>query len=258
MVVGDGVKLGTEGALSAPEFTTEQLSQLEDRGALHILQWGAERYAPGLVFATGFGVEGCIIVDLIARHKLNVDVFTLDTGVLFPETYTLWKQLEERYGIRIRAVTPQQSLEAQAVAHGEKLWEREPEQCCNLRKVLPFQQELRGKKAWISAIRREQSPDRAHARVVEHDPKFNLVKLNPLARWTRKDVWKHVFEFKVPYNPLHDQGYPSIGCAPCTTPVEEGEDPRAGRWRGTSKRECGLHIQDPAPISINPSPRSSS
>ncbi|MEW5850686.1 MAG: phosphoadenylyl-sulfate reductase [Myxococcota bacterium] len=231
-----------------PGLSPQELGDLEERGALAVLQWASERYAPGLVFATGFGVEGCIIVDLVARHGLNVDIFTLDTGLLFPETYELWRRLEQRYGITIRAVKPAQTVEEQNATHGDALWTRDSNQCCNLRKVLPLNNELKGKTAWISAIRREQTPERANARAVEPDAKFNLVKINPLVAWTKKDVWRHVFDHNVPYNPLHDQGYPSIGCAPCTTPVAEGEDPRAGRWRGQAKRECGLHVQGALPV----------
>lgn len=215
-------------------------ASLEGRSALEILTWAA-RFAPRLTFATGFGAEGCVIIDLIARHHLPIDLFTLDTGVLFPETYALWRQLEARYGVTIRAVTPAQSLDAQAATHGPALWSRAPDRCCELRKLAPLRAELASFDAWITAIRRDQTAARAHAAIVEHDAKFGLTKINPLVAWTHADVWRHLLTHEVPYNPLHDQGYPSIGCAPCTSPVGDGEDPRAGRWRGTGKTECGLH-----------------
>jgi phosphoadenylyl-sulfate reductase (thioredoxin) len=229
----------------APSLTDAELAdtagRLEDAAPEEILRWAATRFAPRLGFATGFGVEGCVLIDLIGRHRLAVDVFTLDTGVLFPETYGLWGRLEDRYELTIRGVRPAQTLAQQAAAHGDALWEREPDACCRLRKVEPLAEAAKGFDAWISAIRRDQTPDRAAARVVERDARFGIVKINPLVRWTTDDVWRHVRAHDVPYNPLHDQGYPSIGCAPCTSPVAAGEDPRAGRWRGNAKTECGLH-----------------
>jgi phosphoadenosine phosphosulfate reductase len=183
-----------------------------------------------------------------------VDVFTLDTGLLFPETYALWRRLEERYAMRIRAVRPALDLGAQAARHGEALWERQPGRCCHIRKVLPLAAALRGHEAWISAIRADQTPDRASARVVESDPRFGLVKVNPLLAWSSEDVWGYLRGHDVPTNPLHERGYPSIGCGPCTSPVRAGEDPRAGRWRGRSQTECGLHAR-PAEAPSAPSPR---
>ena len=214
---------------------------LEGQSAAEILRWASRRYGPKLTFATGFGAEGCVIIDLIARAELPVDIFTLDTGVLFPETYALWRQLEQTYGITIRAVRSDLSLAAQAATHGDALWAREPDLCCELRKVQPLRSALRGFDAWITAIRRDQTPDRAGAKLVEHDAKFGLAKVNPLAAWTHDDVWGHIYANDVPTNPLHAQGYPSIGCVHCTSAVAAGEDPRAGRWRGAAKTECGLH-----------------
>ena len=214
---------------------------LEQASPLETLTWAVERYGDGLTFATGFGPEGCVLIDLIGRHRLPIDIFTLDTGLLFPETRTLWKQLEDKYGLTIRAIRPVQSVDEQAVEHGDQLWERAPNQCCDLRKVVPLKAELAKADAWITAIRREQTLERANALAVEWDEKFGMPKVNPLIRWTKQDVRAHIHTYDVPYNPLHDQGYPSIGCLPCTTPVASGEDDRAGRWRGIAKTECGLH-----------------
>jgi phosphoadenosine phosphosulfate reductase len=222
------------------------LPELEGASAAEILRWAAKQYAPKITFGTGFGVEGCVLIDLIARESLPIDLFTLDTGVLFPETYELWRKLERRYGVKIRAVRGP-SLEEQAAQHGDKLWERDPDKCCEIRKVFPQREALKGFSAWVSAIRRDQTQQRAGARPVERDAKFGLIKVNPLIAWTTKDVWDHVFKHQVPYNPLHDQGYPSIGCLPCTSPVAAGEDPRAGRWRGLGKKECGLHYTKDTP-----------
>jgi phosphoadenylyl-sulfate reductase (thioredoxin) len=230
---------------------------LEERPPHEILATAAERFAPRLTFATGFGREGCVLVDLIARHRLPVDLFTLDTGVLFPETYTLWRTLERRYGVVIRAVRPAFTLgEADGV---HRLWESDPDRCCELRKVAPLRAELGRFDAWITAIRRDQTRDRSDARALERDDRFGLVKVNPLVRWTARDIGDYVARHDVPVNPLHAQGYPSIGCQPCTSPVAPGEDPRAGRWRGRAKTECGLHTRyawaaAPAPSSSTPSP----
>ncbi len=215
--------------------------RLADSSPSEVLRWAADRFAPRLAFATGFGPEGLVIFDLIARHRLEVDVFTLDTGLLFPETYTLWQKLEQKYGRSIRAVRPALDLEEQASRHGAYLWEREPDRCCAIRKVEPLAQALSGHEAWISAIRRDQTKDRAEAEVVEADPRYGLVKVNPLLAWSSEEVWAYLRENDVPTNPLHPLGYPSIGCWPCTSPVSPGEDPRAGRWRGRAKTECGLH-----------------
>jgi phosphoadenosine phosphosulfate reductase len=209
--------------------------------AEEVLAWGAERFAPRITLATGFGVEGCVIIDMIARLDLPIDLFTLDTGLLFPETYSLWKTLESHYGVTIRAVRPAETVDEQARTLGAALWEREPERCCARRKVTPLTDTLSGFDAWVTAIRRDQSTTRAAARAIEWDDQFELVKVNPLIRWTKVEVWSYVRREGVPYNPLHDRGYPSIGCAPCTSPVGDGEDERAGRWRGIDKTECGLH-----------------
>lgn len=210
---------------------------LEGEPPLTILRWAAANLGARVTFATGFGPEGCVIVDLIARHGLAIDIFTLDTGVLFPETYTLWKQLETTYGITIRRVA--------ADSWPERLWETDPDACCNHRKIAPLTRELSGFTAWVTAIRRDQTPERATAQIVEADRKFGLLKVNPLVAWTHDDVWGHLYANDVPYNALHERGYPSIGCQPCTSPVVPGENLRAGRWRGTGKRECGLHVADP-------------
>ena len=222
--------------------------ELEGRPAAEILRWASRELGNKLTFATGFGAEGCVIIDLIAREGLPVDLFTLDTGLLFPETYELWHKLEGRYGIMIRGVRPCHTVEQQADEHGPRLWERDPDRCCELRKVVPLRHALAGFDAWITAIRRDQTAERGHARVVEHDKKFGLLKINPLVAWTHDDVWGHVYARDVPYNPLHDRGYPSIGCHPCTAVVLPGEDARAGRWRGRSKKECGLHVIQPGEV----------
>jgi phosphoadenosine phosphosulfate reductase len=240
---------GQRGAMT-DRRTSEWSAHLEGQPAEEILTWTARRFAPRVAFGTGFGLEGCVLIHLIAEHALPIDVFTLDTGLLFPETVELWQRLEGRYSLRIRAVRPALSLEEQAAAHGEALWARDPDRCCGLRKVAPLQRQLAGIDAWITAIRRDQTPARARAGIVERDAESDRVKVNPLAAWSSNDVWSFIHANDVPYNLLHERGYPSIGCMPCTTAVAAGEDPRAGRWRGREKTECGLHPAIPVPLQL--------
>jgi phosphoadenylyl-sulfate reductase (thioredoxin) len=226
--------------------TDRQIAEWAD--ALHgaspaeVLAWAAAEFAPRIGFATGLGAEGCVLIHHIATAALPIDVFTIDTGVLFPETVELHHRLEQAYGVVIRRVKPALSLDAQSERYGPALWERDPDQCCALRKVQPLDAERAYLDAWISAIRRDQTHVRAAAGVVERDRASGLVKVNPLVGWTHAQVWAFIRTHGVPYHSLHDRGYPSIGCEPCTTPVAEGEDPRAGRWRGREKTECGLHL----------------
>lgn len=243
------------GAQAGPSIEPATASRaLEGKTPLEILRWAVDQ-VPALTFATGFGAEGCVIIDLVGRHRLPIDIFTLDTGVLFPETYALWKQLEAHYGITIRGVAPDQVIASPGFAGArsnpggsaesiDRLWETEPDRCCELRKVKPLRRELASFSAWITAIRRDQTPERATAQIVETDRKFGLYKINPLVAWTHDEVWGHLYANDVPTNPLHERGYPSIGCAPCTSPIVPGENLRAGRWRGADKRECGLHVPD--------------
>ena len=230
-------------------MTREEIQQaavdLEAAAPAEILKWAADRFAPRLTFATSLGIEDCIVTDLIARARLPIELFTLDTGLLFPESYALWTRIQDKYGVSIKAIKPAQTVEEQAEREGPALWEREPDRCCDLRKMQPLHAVLAGYDAWITAIRRDQTPERATAPVVGWDGRFGLVKINPLVRWTSAEVRAYVAEHQVPYNPLHDHHYPSIGCTPCTSQVMPGEDPRSGRWRGKEKTECGLHLRIP-------------
>ena len=227
-------------------MTTDEIKQasqeLETRSAEDILVWAADHFSGRLTFATSFGIEDCVVTDMAARHKLPLDIFTLDTGLLFPETYALWKQIEKRYDVTIKRVSPAHTVEEQGAHEGPELWGRDPDRCCDLRKMQPLRSTLSDYDAWVTAIRRDQTPERAHAPVVSWDARFGLIKINPLVRWKFDEVKAYVHDHNVPYNPLHDQNYPSIGCVPCTSPVMPGEDPRSGRWRGSEKTECGLHF----------------
>ena len=237
--------------------TTAEISELQrlaaslaGRAPHEILARAVERF-PRITFATGFGVEGCALIDVIARHALPIDLFTLDTGLLFPETLDLWRRLHQRYGVTIRAVRPERNVSQQAAEFGDRLWERAPDLCCGMRKVAPLRETLAGFDAWVSAIRRDQTRERSSASVVDWDDKFGLVKVSPLALWSSEDVWSYVRANDVPFNPLHERGYPSIGCLPCTSPVFPGEDPRAGRWRGLERKECGIHSRSERPQLIS-------
>jgi phosphoadenylyl-sulfate reductase (thioredoxin) len=212
---------------------------LEGRLPEEILAAAAARFPGRVALACSFGAEDCVLVDVVARARLPIDVFTLDTGYLFPETHALWRTLEARYGIAIRAVRGDAAPPSPA---DPPPWEVDPDRCCEVRKVVPLRAALAPLDAWVTGIRRDQTPDRANARVLEWDGRFGLAKVNPLAAWTAADVAAHVQGHEVPTNPLHARGYASIGCAPCTTAVAAGEDPRSGRWRGRAKTECGLHL----------------
>lgn len=220
---------------------TRVSAQFESAAPETILEWALEAFGQDVALATGFGAEGCVLVHMLAQINPNARMFYLDTGLLFPETYELKAKLETRYGVQIERRASRLSVDAQARLHGDRLWEREPNRCCQLRKIEPLVETLSDLRAWVTAIRRDQSVTRASSPIVSFDSKFDLIKINPLATWTSQDVWRFIFKHKIPYNPLHDQQYPSIGCTPCTTPVQIGEHSRAGRWRGTEKTECGLH-----------------
>jgi phosphoadenosine phosphosulfate reductase len=212
-----------------------------------VLDWAFETFGSAVAISSAFGAEGMVLIDIASRVRQNFRLFTLDTEFLFPETYNLMDQVEQRYGITIEKVYPLNSPEEQERAHGAALWLRNPDQCCNMRKVEPLRRKLGELQAWITSIRRDQTAARASAGKIEWDEKFGLVKINPIADWNSKQVWEYIRKHDTPYNALHDRGYPSIGCTHCTRAVRPGEDPRAGRWAGSAKTECGLHIIQPLP-----------
>ncbi len=207
-----------------------------------VLTWAFDTFGDEVAISSAFGAEGMALIDIASRTRQNFRLFTLDTEFLFPETYNLMDQVEQRYGITIERVFPLNSPEEQERVHGPALWQRDADLCCNLRKVEPLQRKLGELRAWITSIRRDQTAARAGAGKIEWDSKFGLAKINPIADWNSKQVWQYIREHDVPYNELHERNYPSIGCTHCTRAVRPGEDPRAGRWAGLSKTECGLHI----------------
>lgn len=216
-------------------------AKLETATPQEVLQWAVDRYAPRFTMATAFGPEGMCLIHMFAEIAPHVPIFNLETGYQFPETLELREKVKERYGIEVEFRYPETTVEEYEAEHGGPLYKTEPNRCCMDRKLRVLHAAARGMYAWSSAIRRDQSPDRAQAPIVGWDKKFQLVKVSPLANWTKKDVWSFITKNDIPYNPLHDKGYPSIGCWPCTRSVLDGEDERAGRWSGFAKTECGLH-----------------
>ena len=191
--------------------------------------------------ATAFGPEGMTIIHMLAEIAPATPIFNLDTGYQFDETLELRERVKERYGLEVELKKPALSVEEYEKVNGGPVYLSDPNRCCFDRKLSLLHQAACGQHAWASAIRRDQSEDRSKAPIVGWDRKFQLVKVSPLANWTKKQVWSLITSHKIPYNPLHDRGYPSVGCRPCTRAVLAGEDERAGRWSGFKKTECGLH-----------------
>ncbi len=244
--------------MSNTSETTNRASQaetppqwLESAAPEAILRWALTTYGDRLTMATAFGAEGCVLLAMIAKLRdetgLVPDIFNLETGYQFPQTLALRDKIGKKYGLTIRSITPNQGIEAAEAqsqsATGGPLHRSDPNLCCYFRKVVPLAEAVAGFDAWITAIRRDQTPERAKAAIAGPDPQLPLVKINPLANWTKEQVWDYIRENGVPYNPLHDQGFPSIGCWPCTRPVVGDESERSGRWADSDKRECGLHLQ---------------
>lgn len=237
-------------SVPSPSSTIDQVASIqhiaESWTPQHTLNWAFDTFGNRIAISSAFGAEGMVIIDMAARTGKEFHLFTIDTEFLFPETYALMDRIEEKYGITIEKVMPLQSPEEQSRTHGDALWTRDPDRCCNLRKVEPLRRKLASLSAWITSIRRDQTSVRSTARRVEWDAKFGLMKVNPIIDWTSKQVWRYIHDHDVPYNQLHNQDYPSIGCTHCTRAVKPGEDPRAGRWSGFAKTECGLHLIEPA------------
>lgn len=222
-------------ALAALNFRLEALSLDE------LLGWALATFGERLAPITSFGASGVVILDHLLRLHPAQRVITLDTQLLFGETYELWDAIEQRYAIRIHAIRPAFTPEEQELRYGPRLWELEPDACCDLRKVQPMARAVAGLDAWITGVRRDQGPTRSQTPLLGWDARHTLFKLSPLAAWTRAQVWEYIRTHNVPYNRLHDEGYASIGCTHCTRPAAGGDE-RAGRWSGNTKTECGLHF----------------
>jgi phosphoadenosine phosphosulfate reductase len=218
-----------------PDELTTYNRQFQDAPPRAILEWAWARFPNRLAVTVSFGGGGLILAHLVSQIDRAIPVIFLDTGLHFPETYAFKTQFAERYGLTVLELHPR--------TDPGPLYERDPDACCHIRKVEPMHRALRDYDAWVSAIRRDQSATRRRVDVlaVQHIDERAVLAVHPLAHWTRKDVWRYLHEHDVPYHPLLDQGYSSIGCWPCTRPTSAGEDERAGRWSGSAKTECGLH-----------------
>jgi phosphoadenosine phosphosulfate reductase len=234
----------------ASGLTVAELKSLNDRFSStptgSVLAWAWERFGVRASIGTSFQGAGLVMIHLVRQAGLNFPIFTIDTGLLFPETVALKRRLEDFYGCSIESLEPDLTAEEQADINGPELWSREPDLCCTIRKVMPLRDRLCDLDCWITGLRRQQSDSRAGIGIVEvyvfdETSGREIVKLNPMAGWSREQVWDYIREHRIPYNPLHDRGYRSIGCWPCTRQASNGENERAGRWIGFNKVECGIH-----------------
>ncbi|ENH98174.1 hypothetical protein J416_01729 [Gracilibacillus halophilus YIM-C55.5] len=213
------------------------------KGASTLLQWAYDTYGDDLVYACSFGAESMVLIDLIAKAKPDAKLVFLDTGLHFQETYDLIEEVKTTYPqLQIKMQQPELTVDEQSEQYGPALWSRNPDQCCYLRKIRPLERALSGVTAWVSGLRREQSPSRANTNFINKDERFKSVKVCPLIHWSWDDVWDYIDEHQLPYNKLHDQQFPSIGCIPCTQPVTDSSEERSGRWAGFNKTECGIHV----------------
>lgn len=231
------------------QLTQDELGQQQKRldmaSPQEIIRWAVEQYEQKLVVVTSFQITGIVTLHMMRQFTDNVQVVTLDTGLLFPETYKLIDDVEKRLDITVQRVKPEQTLSQQAREHGSLLWETTPDQCCQLRKTLPLKKTLANYHAWITGLRRDQSPTRANIPVVDWDDRYGLMKLCPFATWTEEMLWTYIHAYDLPYNILHNRGYSSIGCYTCTRAAAG----RAGRWANSSKTECGIHFAPASEIS---------
>ncbi len=221
-------------------------AQFETQSTEEILAWAWRRFGLRAAIGSSFQGAGLVIIHLARQQGLLFPVFTLDTGLLFPETVALKRRLEDFFGFAMESLEPDLTVEEQADINGPELWKRNPDLCCTIRKVLPLRDKLCDLDCWITGLRRQQSQTRSGVGIVElyafdGASGQDIVKLNPLANWSRERVWNYIRDHRIPYNPLHDQGYRSIGCMPCTRCTANGESERAGRWTGFNKVECGIH-----------------
>ncbi|SFE36290.1 phosphoadenylyl-sulfate reductase [Alteribacillus iranensis] len=217
-------------------------TELQEKTAIDILRWAYGMYDDNIVYACSLGAEGMVLLDLISKVQPGANVIFLDTEFHFQETYQLLEKVQKRFSqLSIHVVKPRISQDEQSKQYGDELWKKDPDTCCSLRKMMPLEKELAHYDAWISGLRREQSPSRKNTQFINPDARFKSIKVCPLIHWTWDDVWAYITTHDLPYNTLHDQNYPSIGCFHCTTAVTDGEDGRNGRWKGMGKTECGLH-----------------
>jgi phosphoadenosine phosphosulfate reductase len=231
--------MSTQAVADARSVAEQAATEYARAGADEVLAWAAGRFGRDLAVAAS--MADTVLPHLVSTFVPGVDVVFLDTGYHFAETLATRHEAARRLDITVRDVRPELTVVAQDARYGPDLFSRDPGACCRMRKVEPLRRALSGYSAWVTGVRRDEAPTRAATPIVEWDDTFGLVKVNPLVAWTAGDVAAYAVEHDLPGNPLLDQGYPSIGCAPCTRPVAPGEDPRSGRWSGFAKTECGLH-----------------
>lgn len=229
-----------------PELIRRKAEEFESAALPEILRWAWEAFGERAAIGTSFQGAGLVAMHTAYEHGFRFPVFTIDTGLLFPETLELKAEIEKLLGISIESLLPEQTVDEQAAELGPELWKSKPDLCCSLRKVIPLQKKLAGLDVWITGVRRQQSATRETTRIVElyHFDVLRdryIIKLNPMANWSREQVQAYIKEHSLPVNALSSRGYRSIGCQPCTHPVGEGDDERAGRWTGFDKSECGIH-----------------
>lgn len=223
--------------------------ELSCASAQEIIRFFAKELHGKICFGTSMGAEDQVITHMICEQNSPVDIFTLDTGRLFPETYELIDKTNARYKIKINLKFPDASeVEAMVVEHGVNMFYKSVElrkKCCQVRKLNPLARAFEGNEAWFTGLRKSQSITRTDMQIVEWDSNYNTLKINPLIHWSEEQVWEYIKQNKIPYNTLHDHGFPSIGCQPCTRAIEKGEDLRAGRWwwENPDTKECGLHAK---------------
>ena len=225
---------------------SEETERLECLSLDELLCWCWNYFGDKAAIGTSFQGSGLVIIDHAIRNGCNFPIFTIDTGLLFPETLELKKKLENFWDVKIQSVHPEQTIEEQKKTMGPELWKTNPDSCCQMRKVLPLQSRLSSLDVWITGLRRGQSDQRKSTNVLEMYEfdklrESYIFKLNPMVNWSREKVWSYIKDHKIPYNTLHDKGYRSIGCWPCTKAISDGQDERAGRWEGFNKTECGIH-----------------
>lgn len=215
----------------------------EHRYPQDVLRWATDTFGTKIAVVTSFQPTGIVTLHMLSEIAPRTPVVTLETGLLFPETVALMDELERRFNLDLHRVRPAQTVDEQNRRHGDALWQRNPDKCCHLRKVIPLRQALQGYSAWFTGLRRDQSPRRANTQIIDVDTRYDKIRIAPLATWTERMIWDYIDAYDLPYNTLHDQNYASIGCEPCTQP-STGDDPRSGRWVNSGKIECGIHTSE--------------
>jgi phosphoadenosine phosphosulfate reductase len=228
------------------DLTSEEVASLaehfEPLRAEELVEFAAEAFGGRLVLTCSWQLGTSILVHMTRHVAPETRLVEIDTGLLFPESHATRERLVDHYGLEVETLRPLQTVEQQARTHGEALWSRDPDACCGMRKVAPLEQAIRDADGWLTGIRRDQTSSRAHAPKLVLDARRGVVKVQPLVDWSERDCWRYIYQNGIPYNELHDRGFPSIGCTPCTRAAGSGEDARAGRWAGSAKSECGLHV----------------